>query len=186
MKRISLNSEKIQCLQHCSTGTCHNINHIGEHNVMEEEAEQILLGDSLEVEFDPDRNGEERWTCLSETTGGRILIVIMTLRGGKRRVVTAFDAESWDKQRFLQTKAGWNDGSEIPKFETEAEEARWWYDNRDKLSDEFDKAAEGGRLPRGAVARLRAKRGLRYQTCLKMIIHEALRKAEKSRTASTG
>jgi hypothetical protein len=99
----------------------------------------------------------------------------------------------------------------VPKFETEAEEARWWFDNRDKLSDEFDKAAKGGRWRRGGVARLlaergiplpqpqplpsttirldpediakarvqAAERGLRYQTHLKMIIHEALRKAEK-------
>jgi len=103
----------------------------------------------------------------------------------------------------------------IPKFATEAEEAKWWYDNRDKLSDEFDKAAKEGRLRRGGVARLlaergisqpqplpsttirldpediakarvqAAERGLRYQTYLKMIIHEALRKAEKSQTAST-
>jgi hypothetical protein len=101
----------------------------------------------------------------------------------------------------------------IPKFATEAEEAKWWYDNREKLSDEFDKAAKEGRLRRGGVARLlaergislpqpqplpsttirldpediakarvqAAERGIRYQTYLKMIIHEALNKAEHSR-----
>jgi hypothetical protein len=105
----------------------------------------------------------------------------------------------------------------IPKFATEAEEAKWWYDNRDKVSDEFEKAAKEGRLRRGGVQRLlaergilvpqpqplpsttirldpediakarvqAAERGLRYQTYLKMIIHEALRKAENSQTAST-
>ena len=98
----------------------------------------------------------------------------------------------------------------VPKFETEAEEAQWWYDNRDKVSAEFQKAAREGRLKRGGVSRLfaergialpppqplptttirldpdditkareqAAKRGLRYQTYLKMIIHEALLKAE--------
>ena len=100
----------------------------------------------------------------------------------------------------------------IPKFATEAEEAKWWYDNRDKLSDEFEKVAKEGRLRRGGVQRLlaergipfpqpqplptttirldpediakarvqAAERGLRYQTYLKMIIHEALRSAEKA------
>jgi hypothetical protein len=100
----------------------------------------------------------------------------------------------------------------LPKFETEAEEAKWWYENREMLSDEFEKAAKEGRLRRGGVQRLlaergiatpqpqplpsttirldpediakarvqAAERGLRYQTYLKMIIHEALRKAEKN------
>lgn len=99
----------------------------------------------------------------------------------------------------------------IPKFANEGEEAKWWYDNRGKLSEEFHLAAKEGRLRRGGVQRLLAergiefkepkltptttirldpddialarkqaeKRGLRYQTYLKMIIHEALRKAEK-------
>ena len=105
----------------------------------------------------------------------------------------------------------------IPKFATEAEEAKWWYDNRDKLSDEFEKAAKEGRLRRGGVQRLladrgitvppsqpipsttirldpediakarvqAAERGLRYQTYLKMIIHEALRNADKARQSSS-
>ncbi|WP_263350832.1 hypothetical protein [Acidicapsa acidisoli] len=106
----------------------------------------------------------------------------------------------------------------IPKFATEAEEAKWWFDNREKLSDEFERAAKEGRLKRGGVARLlaerglpapqprplptttirldpediakartqAAERGLRYQTYLKMIIHEALRAAEKPRESSAG
>jgi len=105
----------------------------------------------------------------------------------------------------------------IPAFTSEAEEAKWWYDNRDLISEEFQKAAKEGRLGRGGVRRLfaekgipfpepqnasapiptttirldpddiakarvqAAERGLRYQTYLKMIIHEALRDAETSR-----
>lgn len=107
----------------------------------------------------------------------------------------------------------------IPKFATEAEEAKWWYDNRDRVSGEFQKAAKEGKLRRGDVrqilarkgirfeepqkpppiptttirldpediakARLQAaERGLRYQTYLKMIIHEALRKVEFARKRS--
>lgn len=104
----------------------------------------------------------------------------------------------------------------IPKFENEAEEAKWWYDNREKLSEEFHKAAKEGRLRRGGVQRLlaergiafqgsgptptttirldpddvakarvqAAERGLRYQTYLKMIIHEALRKAEEEKKSA--
>jgi hypothetical protein len=102
----------------------------------------------------------------------------------------------------------------IPTFATEAEEAKWWFDNREQVSDEFQKAAKEGRLRRGGARRLFAERGipflepqplptttirldpddiakarvqaagrgLRYQTYLKMIIHEALRAAETPRT----
>ncbi|HUX44352.1 MAG TPA: hypothetical protein VMV57_06340 [Terracidiphilus sp.] len=102
----------------------------------------------------------------------------------------------------------------VPKFATEAEEAKWWYDNREKVSDEFEKAAKEGRLKTGGVARLlaergikpaqpipsttirldpddiakareqAAERGLRYQTYLKMIIHEALRNADSAPQAT--
>lgn len=108
----------------------------------------------------------------------------------------------------------------IPTFATEAEEAKWWFENEDLIAAEFEKAAKEGRLGRGGVRRLfaekgipfteppkapaptptttirldpddiakarvqAAERGLRYQTYLKMIIHEALRSAESSRRSA--
>jgi hypothetical protein len=105
----------------------------------------------------------------------------------------------------------------VPKFATEAEEAKWWYENEDMIFKEFQKAAKAGTLGRGGARRLfaergipfpepqsqplptttirldpvdiakarvlAAERGLRYQTYLKMIIHEALRDAESTRTS---
>ena len=107
----------------------------------------------------------------------------------------------------------------IPKFATEAEEAKWWYENQDLIFKEFQKAAKEGRLGRGGARRLfaekgipfpeskatpmptttirldpediakarvqAAERGLRYQTYLKMIIHEALRSVETGQKAAT-
>jgi hypothetical protein len=108
----------------------------------------------------------------------------------------------------------------VPKFATEAEEARWWFDNQDLVFEEFKKAAKAGTLGSGGARRLfaekgipfpeppkapaptptttirldpediakarilAAERGLRYQTFLKMIIHEELRKAELAQKAS--
>ncbi len=84
-------------------------------------------------------------------------------------------------------------------FKSEAEEAQWWDDNQDALVDAFEQAAIDGQLGHGTVAR-RGKtptttirldpedvskartqaeaKGLRYQTYLKMLIHEALREVE--------
>lgn len=104
----------------------------------------------------------------------------------------------------------------VPSFANEAEEAKWWFENEEKVAGEFETAAKEGRLRRGGVQRLLAERGiplqqpgptptttirldpediakarvqaeergLRYQTYLKMIIHEALRDAEQKRKAS--
>jgi predicted DNA binding CopG/RHH family protein len=84
-------------------------------------------------------------------------------------------------------------------FANEAEEASWWESHEDELLDEFKRAAAEGRVGIGTVAKRVAlpsttirldpddiakarvqaeKRGLRYQTYLKMIIHEALCDAE--------
>jgi predicted DNA binding CopG/RHH family protein len=86
-----------------------------------------------------------------------------------------------------------------PEFASEAEEAKWWFDNQDSLDREFAQAAEEGRLGVGTAARRMGiptttirldpadiqlarkqaeKRGLKYQTYLKMLLHEALLKAE--------
>jgi predicted DNA binding CopG/RHH family protein len=82
-----------------------------------------------------------------------------------------------------------------PKFRNEAQEATWWASQQAQIADEFQRAAREGRLGRGSVARkgatptttirldqddlsrarLQAERkGLRYQTYLKMLLREAL------------
>ena len=95
----------------------------------------------------------------------------------------------------------------IPKFKTEGDEARWWFENKDQLAKRFERAAAEGKLGRGTVARRgstptttirldpediakarfhAAKKGLKYQTYLKMLIHEALEKEAPQRNPSAG
>ncbi len=84
---------------------------------------------------------------------------------------------------------------EVPEFATEAEEAAWWPTQEDKLFEAFEKAAGAGKLRAAAYVRKplptttirldpadialakeqAAAKGLRYQTYLKMVLHEALR-----------
>jgi predicted DNA binding CopG/RHH family protein len=88
----------------------------------------------------------------------------------------------------------------IPKFDKETDEANWLFENREALAGEFLKAAQEGRVHQGTlkqreitppttirlapedISRARAlaeRRGLRYQTYLKMLIHEALEREER-------
>jgi predicted DNA binding CopG/RHH family protein len=90
-------------------------------------------------------------------------------------------------------------GLTIPKFANESEEASWWFEHQDLMLAEFKRAAVEGRLGVGTAkrraqtpttsirldpadisrARVAAeKRGLKYQTYLKMLIHEALEKEQ--------
>jgi predicted DNA binding CopG/RHH family protein len=87
----------------------------------------------------------------------------------------------------------------LPDFKSEADEAKWWFDHQDELDKDFEQAAKEGRLGRGTAARLggiptttirldpadislareqASQRGLKYQTYLKMLVHEALLKAK--------
>jgi predicted DNA binding CopG/RHH family protein len=89
----------------------------------------------------------------------------------------------------------------IPAFSNEQEEAAWWDAHPEALTERFRIANEEGRLrrlsqtnlpgasetvtiriPEEELSRARhlaAKRGLRYQTYLKMLLHEALDAEEK-------
>lgn len=86
----------------------------------------------------------------------------------------------------------------VPKFETEAEEDRWWFDNQDLVAGAFDEAARNGTLRRSTLAdrlararspqvpitldtadaklasELAAKRGESYETFVRRLMHQAL------------
>jgi predicted DNA binding CopG/RHH family protein len=91
----------------------------------------------------------------------------------------------------------------IPRFSNETEEAQRWYEQRDQLTAQAETALAQGELKLRRLApslpqtsarnitirfaeqdlsrarNLAAKRGLRYQTYLKMLLHEALDNEEK-------
>jgi hypothetical protein len=89
---------------------------------------------------------------------------------------------------------------ELPAFENESEEAQWWFDNREAVGEDFAQAIREGRVTRGAMVRrglvrtptididpedfsqaqaLAEKKGVRYQTYLRTLIHEALEREAK-------
>src|SRR5690242_3692828 len=91
----------------------------------------------------------------------------------------------------------------VPKFKDESEEARWWDSQGENITRAFQRAASANTLGRSTArrkgstptttirldpedierARLQAeRRGLRYQTYLKMLLRESLLQEE----ANTG
>ena len=82
-----------------------NIEHIAEHDVVLEEAEKAILDEPLDVGFDV-VNGEDRWSYLGETNEGRIPRFVITMRGERIRVLTAFEPSRYQKNFYLERKAG--------------------------------------------------------------------------------
>ena len=98
-----------------------------------------------------------------------------------------------------------NEKPEVPQFESEAAEAQWWFDHREETGGWLERAAAEGRTNNlaGILAKKRTggvtptvsiridpadlskarvqaeRRGLRYQTYLKMVLHEALQRADR-------
>ena len=94
---------------------------------------------------------------------------------------------------------------DTPIFTSEREEAEWWDSHPDEIYAAFEQAAKDGTLNRGTTARrmgitptttirldpadvelakVQAEaRGLKYQTYLKMIIHQELVKEAAERSA---
>lgn len=87
---------------------------------------------------------------------------------------------------------------QLPSFATEAEEAKWWYDNREEHDNAFAAAIRDGRARRStledrlAAARsiqldaedealaiaLAKERGVEYRTFVKALVHDALLRSE--------
>src|SRR5688500_9726518 len=95
-----------------------------------------------------------------------------------------------------------------PPFKTAAQEAEWWPKNQKIIANSFERAKAADKLGKGTVAKVArdrareagaaptitirlaeddltrartfaAEKGLRYQTYLKMLLHQALNSEEK-------
>lgn len=87
---------------------------------------------------------------------------------------------------------------DVPKFATEAEEADWWFDNRERHAEEFAAASQAGRARRGSgivqylaqlqkaekllpnredavhLAKLAFKKGVDVEVYLQELVHRAI------------
>ena len=80
---------------------------------------------------------------------------------------------------------------ETPVFRSEAEEAKWWDRHQELIADLLLKHGRRGAVPTKNVSvrlpvtdierarKLAGKRGVGYQTLIKTLLHEALKKESK-------
>ena len=60
-----------------------------------------MNNDTVDIDSD-EVDGEERYRSVGVTNLGRILLVVYTIRHGKIRPVTAFNASATNKKDFLK------------------------------------------------------------------------------------
>jgi uncharacterized DUF497 family protein len=80
-----------------------NRDQLARHGVTPQEAEEVVLGDPLDIELQTAEGsgGEERILHVVETRKGRILELVSTWRDGKARIVSAWDAPRQSKLDYL-------------------------------------------------------------------------------------
>jgi uncharacterized DUF497 family protein len=79
----------------------HNEQKLKRHDITREEAQQVMLNDPF-FQYPQDAGDEQRELYLGETDSGRLLAVALTIRGDRIRIVTAYDMDADQKQRYLQ------------------------------------------------------------------------------------
>jgi uncharacterized DUF497 family protein len=95
-----------------------NQRYLARHKVTPQEAEEVVLGDPLDIELQTAEGsgGEERILHVGETCKGRILELVSTWRGGKARILSAWDAPRQSKLDYLaemRRRYGSIDDSEV-------------------------------------------------------------------------
>jgi hypothetical protein len=127
-------------------------------------------------------NGEERWTALGHTDNFRVLLLVWTVR----RVLTdRHCARCWNESAGrLFARQGIIDMKKliVPKFPTAAAEAEWWDGHMDIVLREARElksvTIQMHRADVNRAERLSAKQGLRSETYLQTLLHEALQREE--------
>lgn len=106
--------------------------------------------------------------------------VAWTVRDGRVRAITAFPAPPADRRAFLEQNR--DEDRIVPRFKTEAEEANWWFKNRQTHSKEMLSAARSGEariLTRGKLlARLEASKKPARVVSLRIPGGKSARRAE--------
>jgi uncharacterized DUF497 family protein len=82
-----------------------NRNHIAEHDVTVQEAEEVFENDPVDLEVQEHQDDGYRYRQIGETKAGRILVLLSTVREESVRIITGWDAPKAFKDFYLEKKA---------------------------------------------------------------------------------
>ena len=173
-----------------------NAGHIARHGITPQEAEEAVRIEPLDADVQQ-HDDEARVLCFGRTKSGRLLAVIYHRAAGQntrchrvRNDKTAAATLFWKEMSVPKERIA------IPKFKTEAEEAAWWDSHPEIAAEIMKQALKSGaarrkvplktvtmRLPMADLATaqdLASRKGLPYQTYIKMVLHEALQEKRRS------
>jgi uncharacterized DUF497 family protein len=74
------------------------------HEISQEEAEQALLNNPIPI-LEQEVEGELRYVYYAETSAGRLLAAVITERGDKLRIVTAYELSANQRRDYHQLRA---------------------------------------------------------------------------------
>jgi uncharacterized DUF497 family protein len=87
---------------------------LARHGVEPGECEQLFFIEPFLVEFDEQHSTtEQRWRALGQTTGGRGLFLVFTLRDTLIRVIAAREMNHKEQQRYAEVKTLTKESSEV-------------------------------------------------------------------------
>jgi len=80
-----------------------NVRHLARHGVTPQEFEQAASADPVLLDYE-NVDAEDRWVGLGATNGLRVLKLAFTIREGRIRAITAFDASKKDAREYWKRK----------------------------------------------------------------------------------
>jgi uncharacterized DUF497 family protein len=78
-----------------------NEGHLAKHGISRSNAEDVLNGDHIFLEYQMEGN-EERWSAIGMTRTGRILNIVFALRGDAIRPITGWSADKETAALYLE------------------------------------------------------------------------------------
>ena len=81
----------------------HNLKKIRAHRLRRAAVEQALSNNPILI-YEQDSEDEPRYVYYGETNAGRLLAIVLTERGDRIRVITAYDLDAGQKRQYLERR----------------------------------------------------------------------------------
>jgi len=78
-----------------------NERHLGKHGISRSDAEDVLSGNHIFLEYQMEGN-EERWVAVGATRTGRILNIVFAVRGEAMRPITGWATDKSTADLYLK------------------------------------------------------------------------------------